>query len=166
MSMRFRWVLLVALSSFALSASAQSERADLVHRIAVAQGIHSMFDTALAQQRAAAAEFTSALTARRRDGAPIGPQEQKAIDQFIAGTGNLFTGEELAAFWTSNYGGSLSIPELQEILKYHESTIGRKDGLANGAIMATFGAWMAQESKVRMERLLQEFNRAVEAARR
>lgn len=162
----FATALLVATTGS--SVSAQETRTSLVEKIAVAQGLTEIFDQQLTQQREATKEYASKLfdQAITAAGGQANPKEKAALQKLVANAGEMFSGKEISAAWVAHYGKELSVQDLQAILNYYESPIGRKDVAANKLAMPAFSSWMTQESQTRATSLLKDFVAELQAARR
>ena len=158
----------IVVASAATNVLAQDGRAVLVQKIAVAQGLIEIFDQQLAQQREATKGYAQKMfeEAVSAGGGQANPKEKAALDKLAVRSGEMFSGREIAAAWVASYGKELSVQDLQAILSYYESPIGRKDVAANKAAMPAFSSWMAKEAQGRTTSLLREFLSELQAARK
>jgi len=148
------------------SALAQDARTSLIQRIAEAQGLTQSFD----QQLVALKETTHILAKGIFDqnvqsGRQPNPKEQAAFKRFETRNANMFTSKEIVAAWTAHYGREMSIQDLEDVLRYWESTVGRKDVAAMKAAMPGFSNWVAQETHSRSTSLVADFIAELKAAR-
>jgi hypothetical protein len=157
----------VLVVSAAPNVAAQDTRTVLVQKIAVAQGLTELVDQQLAQQHEATKEYAAKLfeEAVTAGGGQANPEEQAAFDKFVARTGEIFSGKEFTAAWVTHYGKELSLQDLQAILSYYESPVGRKDVAATKSAMPAFSSWILQEGQTRVEPLLKAFIAELQAAR-
>lgn len=158
----------IMVASVATSVLAQDGRAELVQKIAAAQGLTEIFDQQLAQQRESTKGYAQKMfeEAIAAGGGQANPKEIAALDKLAMRAGEMFSGREIAAAWVANYGQELSVQDLQAILNYYESPTGRKDVAANKAAMPAFTSWMAKEAQGRATSLLREFLSELQAARK
>lgn len=138
------------------TAFAQESRQELVHKIALAQGLQDQFEQQLADQRESLKGYGAKLLAdvAAQSGDKASAREQAAFDRFVSRGAQMFSAKELAAKWAASYGSDLSVSELREILKHYESPIGKREVAANKAAMSGFSAWLNSESQARTQVLL------------
>lgn len=148
-----RALLLLALAATPLLGMAQSSRAELVQRIAAAQGLDRIFEAQLAQQRDAILAFGQDAfdkLAPPGSAAAADPKARAAFERYARRSATLFTGEEYLAVWARGYGASaLTEDDLKAILAYYESPAGKKDGAASQIAMQGFTTWLLQQSEAR-----------------
>jgi hypothetical protein len=147
--------------------SAQEARAEVIQKIAASQGLFEMFEQQLAQQRDSMKGYAAKLFEQTTAETGMQPnaKEKAALEQFLAKAPTVFSATEITNTWTATYGKDLSVPELQDILKYYDSPIGRKDVAASKAAMISFSIWMNQEAQVRATSLIKEMLQELKAAR-
>lgn len=158
----------VLIASAASSAAAQDARAELARKIAVAQGLTEQFDQQFAQQREAMKGYAEKLIEQSAasDGGQPNPLEKAALARLVERHGEMFSGSEITAAWVAQYGKDLSLQDLQAILRYYESPIGRKDIAATKSAMPAVTFWMTQEAQTRAAPLLEDFVADLQAARK
>jgi hypothetical protein len=162
------FVAALLIAAAASNATAQDARTVVVQKIAVAQGLTDLFDQQLAQQREATKGYATKVfeqAVAAGDGT-ANPKEQAAFEKLVARVGEIFSGKEVTAEWVAHYGKDLSLQDLQAILNYYESPIGRKDVAATKSAMPAFSSWMAQETQNRATALLKDFVAELQAARK
>jgi hypothetical protein len=148
-------------------AHGQSSKVALVQRIAEAQGLLELFDQQLVQQR----EATRAYALRmfedgvREAGGEPNERERQAFERLIARSSELFTSRELVAAWVAEYGQGLTNEDLEGILKYYLSPIGKKDVAASKMAMVRFSTWMSEQGQQRSGSLISSFAAELKAAR-
>lgn len=158
----------VLIAAAASSAAAQDARTELARKIAIAQGLTEQFDQQFAQQREAMKEYAEKLleqSAAAGGGQP-NPEEKAAFARLLARSGAMFSGSEITTAWVTRYGQDLSLQDLQAILRYYESPIGRKDVAATKSAMPALVFWMTKEAQARAEPLLKDFVAELQAARK
>lgn len=157
---------IAAVSAASMPSFAQNKHAELIQRIAVSQGLLEIFEQQLVQQRDSMNGYATKLFDEcvAESGGQANMKAKTALEHFMAKVATIFSAAEITSAWTSAYGKDLSEQELQEILKYYESPIGRKDVAANKSAMVTFSTWMNQESLTRSTALLKEFAQELQAA--
>jgi hypothetical protein len=147
--------------------SAQEARAEVIQKIAASQGLFEMFEQQLVQQRDSMKGYAAKLFEQTTAETGMQPnaKEKAAFERFLAKAPTVFSATEITSMWTANYGKDLSVQELQGILKYYDSPIGRKDVAASKAAMISFSTWMNQEAQVRSTTLIKEMLQELQAAR-
>jgi len=153
-------LLLASTSSFA-----QTARAELVQRIAVAQGLEEMFEQQLAAQQESMKSYASKLfqQAVSDAGGQANAQQTAAFERFVAKLAVLFSSKEITAAWTAAYGKDLSDQDLKQILKYYQSPIGKKDVSASKAAMIAYSGWINQEAQNRVTPILRSLVQELQA---
>lgn len=146
----FATALLIASAAF--NATAQDARTELVQKIAAAEGVTESYDQAITQQlKDYATRYATAM-----NGGKPNPNAQAAIEKFVTKGTESFPGKDFTAAWVKSYGKDLSLQELQAILNFVESDIGRKAVAAEKAIAPTIFAEMEQEQQARLAPLVKE----------
>lgn len=127
------------LITLAAPALTQDDRSAIVQKIADARGLTEVFDGQMVQQRDATKAYAAQVFGETiaAAGGKMNPREQAAFDKMVLRTSEMFKGSEIAAVWIAQYGRDLSVPELQQILSYYESPIGRRDVAASKAAITT-----------------------------
>jgi hypothetical protein len=147
-------------------AHAQSDKSALIQRIAEAQGLLELIDQQLVQQR----EVTRAGALKmfedsvRQVGGEPSDRERQAFERLVSRSSNMFSAKELVAVWVAEYGKDLSVQELNAMLKYYLSPIGRKDVAASKMGMVMFSKWMAEQAQQRTADLISTFASELKAA--
>lgn len=156
-------ILLLSASSFA-----QETRAELVQKIAAAQGLEEMFEQQISAQRDSFKSYASKIVeqAAAEAGGQINAKQLAAFENFVAKVTTLFSPKEITATWTAAYGKNLSDQELREVLKYYQSPIGKKDVSASKAAMIAFSTWINHETQARVSPLLKTLVQEVRAAQK
>jgi len=148
------------------SALAQDARTSLIQRIAEAQGLTKLFDQQLVVINEAMRTLAKGVIDRSvQSGRQPDQKEQAAFKRFESRNANMFSSKEIVAAWTARYGHEMSIQELEEVLRYYESPVGRKDVAANQEAMPGFSNWMARETDSRTTSLAADFIAELKAAR-
>ncbi len=98
-------------------------------------------------------------------GGQVNPKQKAAFERYLAGVSTLFTAKEITDAWRAAYGKDLSEQELQEVLRYYQSPVGRKDVAASKRAMTTYTTWMTQTSQARSAPLLRTLVQEMQAAK-
>ncbi len=152
----------------AVPAFAQETRQELVQKISVAQGIHGMFEQQLADQRESLRGYGAKLLIDMvaQSGGEATAKEKAAFERFVSRAAKALSAKELSDKWVASYGTDLSTSDLQEILKYYPSPIGKKDVAATKAAMKVFSAWLNTESQARTNLLVAELMKDLQPVKR
>lgn len=147
---------------------AEETRADVIQKIAASQGLFEMFEQQLEQQKDSMKGYAAKLFEQTtaQTGGQANAKEKAVFERFVAKATALFSATEITRTWTASYGKDLSVQDLQEILKYYDSPIGRKDVAANKTAMISYSTWMNQEAQTRSTALLKELVQELDAARK
>ena len=145
----------------------EKERALLIHKIITAQNIDKNAEQQMAIGRKALMDYGlkiyNATIANNNNNKP-NPKEEAAFKKFTEKVLKLYSSDKIINAWSWYYGNDLSIKELQTILQYYESDIGRKDVAARKAVFS----FMLEESKrigTEGEQLLTFFSLDLQEAR-
>ena len=146
---------------------AQDEKTRLVQRIAAAQGLTEMFEQMIVQQKQLARQNADRLLEEATQQGRTVPTEkvQAALTRLLDRIANIITPDEIVQAWATEYAKELSIQELDGILQYYESPVGRKDVAASKAALWRFTEWCAQRSQERIRPILADFSSELVAAR-
>jgi|APAra7269096613_1048513.scaffolds.fasta_scaffold00106_119 hypothetical protein len=158
----------VLIASGTSNAMAEDPRTLLVQRIAVAQGLNELFDQQMIQQREATKGFAAKVfeQAVAQSGGQANQKERAAFEKMTERAAEMFSGKEIVSAWVESYGKDLALQDLQAILTYYESPVGRKDVAATKAAMPAFTAWLSGEAQARATTLVNEFMAELQAARK
>lgn len=146
-------VLALLLSTFA-QADEASKRAKIA-QIVEAQGLQQMFQQQLDQYKVISADLGKNLYRKMlaESGVPEGqeiPKLERVFTKYLEGTATMFSAQELVASWSSFYGKDLSESDLDQILAYYQSAVGKKEVRASQLAMVGFSQAMAIDSQERL----------------
>lgn len=160
------WLAIAATTTMSPPAFAQAEKQALIQKIAVAQGLLDMFDQQLAQQQQASQVLGAKMLEDvvRQAGGTDNDRARKALERFVSRSAQLFSAQELVGAWSADYGKGLSVTDLQGILSYYESPIGKKDVAASKAALVSFSNWMNERAQSRLTPLLNDYLKELKAA--
>jgi len=141
-----------------LSAHAHADEASRQAKIAQileAQGLHQMFQQQLEQAKESAVEFGKDIFRKllSEDGiseSKENPALEQVFAKYLERSAALFSAEELVATWSAFYGKDLSEADLDKILAYYKSPVGKKDVRASQAAMVDFSRVMDTEGQKRL----------------
>jgi len=137
----------------------ESARLSKISQIVEAQGLQQMFQQQLDQSKATAADVGQSLYQKMLEESGItdgqkNPKLEEVFTQYLERCTSMFTAKELVATWSSYYGKGLSEADLDKILAYYKSPVGKKDVHASQVAMARFSQAMAAEGQKRMNALI------------
>ncbi|MEN9657631.1 MAG: hypothetical protein RL571_1096 [Pseudomonadota bacterium] len=151
----------------------ESTRQAKISQIIEAQGLQQMFQQQLDQSKTQAKDLGKNLYKKILADSGItdgqeNPEIEKIFTQYIERCSTLFTAKEFVETWSRFYGNNLSEPELDKILAYYKSSIGKKDVAASQAAMVGFSQVISTESHKRINdsigQLMADFKAAIETA--
>ena len=146
-------ILLALISGTALADDAA--RNQKIAEIVKAQGVYQQFDDLIQQSKVSTGKFMDESYRKILNdlGVPSGrsnPKFDAAYKRFTDKVANLWTADDLLAVWTKHYGRNLSDGELDQILAYYRSPVGRKDVAAQQAALAGLSRALTSESQARL----------------
>lgn len=133
----------------------ESSRQAKISKIMEAQGLQQMFQQQLDQSKIQARDLGKNLYQKMlsESGITDGQENTKlerVFTQYIERCSTIFTAKEFVEIWSRFYGKNLSETELEKILAYYKSSVGKKDVAASQAAMVAFSQVMSAESQKRM----------------
>jgi hypothetical protein len=149
-------LLVIALLLSAYAYADDSARQAKIAQIVKAQGLQQMFQQQIDQSKAAAADTGKNLYRKMLAESGItegqeNPKLEQVFTKYLERCASMLSARELVATWSSFYGKDLSEAELDKILAYYKSPVGKKDVLASQVAMAGFSQAMSAEVQKRME---------------
>jgi hypothetical protein len=151
----------------------ESARQAKISEIIEAQGLLQMFQQQLDQSKAQASDLGKNLYRKMLSESGINdgqenPKLERIFTQYIERCSTMFTAKEFVETWSRFYGSNLSEAELEKILAYYKSPVGKKDVAASQAAMVGFSQVMSAESQKRMNdsigQLMADLKAAMEVA--
>lgn len=151
----------------------ESTRQAKISKIMEAQGLQQMFQQQLDQSKAQASDFGKNLYRKMLSESGIAdgqenPKLERVFAQYIEHCSTMFTAKEFVETWSRFYGSNLSEAELEKILAYYKSSVGKKDIAASQAAMLGFSQVISAESQKRMNdsigQLMADLKAAMEVA--
>jgi hypothetical protein len=123
-----------------------------IQRYLQAVGLQDMFASKVAMQKERSEKLATEITDSiiPRDGRVTAEQKQKireAMLGFLASCRETFTPERLATVYGEIYGAHVSEADLDGIIAFYESPIGRKDLAAGKAALPEYSNHFAKESE-------------------
>ena len=82
---------------------------------------------------------------------------QKAFMNFIRKLQDNWTAQQIVDVWAKYYGPHFSDKELDELVSFYTSEIGKKDVIATKSAMTQFTTYFQKESKPIMEKATREY---------
>lgn len=151
----------------------ESARQAKISKIIEAQGLQQMFQQQLDQSKAQASDLGKSLYRKMLSESGItdgqeNPKLEAVFSRYIERCSTMFTAKEFVETWSRFYGNNLSEAELDKILAYYKSSVGKKDVAASQAAMVGFSQVMSAESQKRMNdsigQLMADLKEAMEVA--
>ena len=130
-------------------------RQEKIAKIIEAQGLQQMFQQQLDQSKAQATDLGKNLFRKMlsENGIADGrenPKLERIFIQYIERCSSMFTAQEFVETWSRFYGNNLSEAELEKILAYYKSPVGKKDVAASQTAMVRFSQEMRSEGQKRL----------------
>ena len=151
----------------------ESSRQAKIAKIIEAQGLLQMFQQQLDQSKVQARDLGKNLYRKMLSESGItdgqeNPKLERVFTQYIERCSTMFTANEFVETWSRFYGNNLSEAELEKILAYYKSSVGKKDVAASQTAMVGFSQVMSAESQKRMNdsigQLMADLKAAMEVA--
>ena len=154
--MKFVLSLILFALTFGTALADDAARNQKIAEIVKAQGVYQQFDDLIQQSKASTNKFLEESYARILDDLDVpnarnNPKFVAAFRRFSDKATNLWTADDLLAVWTRNYGRNLSDSELDQILAYYKSPLGRKDIAAQQSALVGLSRALTSETKERLE---------------
>jgi hypothetical protein len=160
---------LAFLLSLVTTTSAQDRRIDLLKRLATAQGITATFELQhLVERDQAHREFERMFPDSSADGRKLleKMEVQAARERYEASRAEIFSRDELLAHWVESYGRNLPTEDIETMVSYYESPVGRRDTAAAQAGRTELARWVQQERARRSAVLFRALLESVSKAER
>jgi hypothetical protein len=147
--------LLIALFFCGTAVADEASRREKIAKIVEAQGLHQMFQQQLDQGKASAADIGKSIVEKmlaESGAAPVqkSPKLEQIFLRYMERCAAMFSATELVDTWSRYYGKDLTEGELDQVLAYYQSAVGKKDVLASQAAMIGFGKTMSDEGQIRL----------------
>jgi hypothetical protein len=139
---------------FVISAHASANepvRQAKIAEIMEAQRLLQMFQQQLDQAKVQASELGRDIYQKvlAESGGKENPKLELVFTRYIERCSTIFTAEEFVEIWSRFYGSELSEADLDGILAYYQSSIGKKDVVASQAALLGFSQVMSTEGQKR-----------------
>ncbi len=141
--MKVQALFMVALLACGVAVADEITQREKIAKIIEAQGLTLMFQQQLDASKEAAGEIGRNIAKKllTESGVPEGqqsPKVEQAIRRYMERCATMISAKELVDTWAAFYGKNLSDAELDQVLAYYQSPVGRKDVLATQVAMAGF----------------------------
>ncbi len=167
--MKAKVLFMVALFVCGVAVADETTQREKIAKIIEAQGLTLMFQQQLDASKEAAGEIGRNIAKKllTESGAPEGqqsPKVEQAIRRYMERCATMISAKELVDTWATYYGKSLSDAELDQVLAYYQSPIGRKDVLATQVAMAGFSQTLNTLGQERMNASIGQLMSELKAA--
>ena len=153
-----RAILILLIFSATAAADSRTEKIEALMR---AQGLLEMFQQQLDMgQRQSEVEARSALDQMMSQLNPTDEFRARfdaAFHKFIAAVSNPWSAQEIVSVWSGFYGDQFSDAELDELLQYYTSALGKKEVAASKLALVQFTEHFTNAGKPIMESALSEY---------
>lgn len=143
--------LLTCTNAFADAASRREKIAAIIE----AQGLQQMFQQQLDQGLDSAGEIGRNVVQKIAQETGVSEADAKTrlepiFRRYMERCASMFSAAELVDLWGRKYGQNLSEPELEQILRYYRSPVGKKDVAASQEAMVAFSQSMSTIGQQRL----------------
>ena len=140
----------------------ESARQAKIAKILKAQGVLQMFQQQIESSKSRASDIGKTIYRQTlfENGIEEGqetPEAQQVFIQHIERCSKLFTAKALTDIWSRFYGEKLSEKELDQILAYYTSPVGKKDVAVSQAALTGFLQVVNAERKIRIDAATEQF---------
>ena len=154
-------IVAATLLSAICAVSQGADRSEKLHELMELQGVAQTVDQQLQSSR----ERTQQMAHQTLDKmlSTLNPPEEfrrrftEASDEFISAAQTPWSGQEVADTWTKYYGAQFSDKELDQLLKFYKSPLGKKDVAAVHEAMGPYTAELHARYKPILEKAIQQF---------
>lgn len=141
--MKVQALFMATLLACGVAVADETTQREKIAKIIEAQGLTLMFQQQMDASKEAAGEIGRDLAGKilKESGAPEGqqnPKVEQALRRYMERCATMISAKELVDTWATFYGKNLSDAELDQVLAYYQSPVGRKDVLATQVAMAGF----------------------------
>jgi hypothetical protein len=121
--------------------------------------IQDLFEQQIVGSRGRYSQFGQKLLDQILSEAPQLDDEKRGrveaiFQRYLQNSAAQWTADELIAIWSRHYGEDLSIDDLDQIITFYQSPIGRKSLAANQAANAAYSAEVATQDQSRLQEAL------------
>jgi hypothetical protein len=150
----------------------ESARQAKISKIIEAQGLQQMLQQQLDQSKAQAGDlgkdlYRKLLSEREIAEGQENPKMRQIFTRYVERSADMFSAKELVETWSRFYGKNLSDAELEKILAYYKSPVGKKDVAAAQAAMVGFsqvvGDETAKRAKEHLRQMIADINAVIDA---
>lgn len=153
--MKIRALLVIALLAWGTANADEVTRKEKIANIIEAQGLMQMFQQQLDQSKASAGDLGKSIAKKlisesKLAEEQVNPKFEAIFSRYMERTATMFSAKEFVDTWTTFYGKNLLESELDQILAYYQSPVGKKDVLASQVAMVGFGQTMSTQMQERL----------------
>ena len=147
----------------------ESARQAKIAKVLEAQGVLQMFQQQIESSKSQASDigeniYRQILIENGIKKGQENPKIEQVLTQYTERCSTLFTAEELTGIWSRFYGNDLSEKELDKILAYYKSPVGKKDVAASQAALSGFMQVLSAERQTRINASIRQFISDLKAA--
>lgn len=162
-----RTVAIVLLSLLAFSANG-ADRSTKIKALMEAQGLLQMWDQQMVmgrqQARAQAQQVLDQALASLSPPPEFDARFRDAFDEYMKNMEAAWTAQDVVNVWAEKYGARFTDQELDGLVAYYTSPLGRKDVAATQAAMPEFMGHFAELSKPIAEKATQSYIQSLQKA--
>lgn len=148
-------------------ANEASKRAKIV-QLAKAQGLEQMFQQQLEQAKASTVAMSGDIVDKMfkdsgLEASPDDPKARQILVRFAEKASMIHTAKEYVDIWSRSYGQEMSEADIDQMLIYYRSPLGRRDMRATQTAMTAFTDVIGKESQVRLSALTENMMNELKA---
>lgn len=157
----------LALALLFLVSAAQAGTEEKIAALMRAQGLNEMFESQFEAMRAEglkqADQMVRQITGEFDLPEALEAKMRAATDKYVKALHATFTSEEIVAVWSKAYGSKFSEKEIDGLLKYYNSPLGKKDVAATKAAFPAFNGYLLNKTSASVERALADYTADLKA---
>lgn len=148
-------------------ANEASKRAKIV-QLAKAQGLEQMFQQQLDQAKASSVAMRGDIVDKMLkdsglEASPEDPKVRQILVRFAEKASMIYSAKEYVDIWSRYYGQEMSEADIDQMLTYYRSPLGRRDMRATQTAMTTFTDVIGKESQIRLTALTENMMKELKA---
>jgi hypothetical protein len=160
-------VLVALCLGFATTVASAADRASKIQALMEAQGLLQMFDQQMAmgrqQGRQQAQKMLDQVISSLEMPPKFDARFRDAFDEYMKALESPWAPQDLVNVWADKYGRNFTDAELDQLVAYYTSPLGRKDVAASQAALPQFSDHFSELSKPIMEKATQTYVQRLQA---
>ncbi|QEM81957.2 DUF2059 domain-containing protein [Halomonas binhaiensis] len=146
---------IIAITALVASTGVMAQdREEIMEQLVEATGLKEMFEQQADAQRQSFESIGRSVIEKIKSENPDNEymkRYEEETQRFMSSLDNIFESQELVDAWSMFYGKNMSVEDLDKVLEYYQSPIGKKDVEATKKAMPEFTRYMTEKSVERFE---------------